>query len=212
MIRSSWLGWNPLVFEHPHDEGERHMGGYWNKIVKLGVKVEVTLTFIEFYDLFKLEDWRYLLYPKIPVFVCQWLPGSVPTLSTLQCLRWAYSDTLVKLEVYAELIDDRMRNSVSSLVSDLLPILRHCQNLIKFAFDSTITKTFVIAVARIRKTRWQRLTLFDDRIIDTVCKDLQNSFTQEISALEASVALVLGRKWKLCGMKEREIGPRAFIW
>ena len=67
----------------------------------------VTLTFIEFFDYTKFSDPRLLFYPKIPVICCQWLPGSVVTLSVLRHIGETYSGSLVCLDLHSELIDEK---------------------------------------------------------------------------------------------------------
>lgn len=206
MIRASWDGWDSLSLD------PRPLGAYWNALEGKVPDLRVTLTFIEYFDCAKFEDWRRLFHPKVPVGCCQWLPGAVVTRLTLRYLSQSYGDTLTRLDIHSELVDEAGRNDALALLSDVIQILRSLCALTQFIFDSTVTFHFCRVVARLRKSNWMKLVFFRDRLLDIPARAESTipSSNLIMTTFEEGVANILQRKWTFHDAKDREYGPRGY--
>ena len=106
--------------------------------------ISVTLTFIEFFDISKFDVPERVFHKAVPVECCQWLPGALVTLSVLNCIGVSYSNTLTRLDIHCELVDDYLprRGDILLLLSDVIRIFRGLHALTRLIYDSSITLHF----------------------------------------------------------------------
>jgi len=216
MIRASWLGW-----ESVHSEIRTFDSSYWPDLTKRIPHLRVTLTFIEFFDISKFDVPERVFHKAVPVECCQWLPGALVTLSVLNCIGVSYSNTLTRLDIHCELVDDYLprRGDILLLLSDVIRIFRGLHALTRLIYDSSITLQFCKVVARLRKLRWRQLVFFKDRILN--CSGARNEEDNDESVFlssrqgalpvfERSMSHTVGRKWRFHDKNDREYGPRGY--
>jgi len=212
MIRASWLGW-----ESVHAEIRTFESSYWPDLTKHLPNLRVTLTFIEFFDILKFDVPERVFHKAVPVACCQWLPGALVTLNVLNCISVSHSNTLTRLDIHCEVVDDKCRGDILLLLADVIRILRSLRSLTQLIYDSSITLHFCKVVARLRKLHWCQLVFFKDRILD--CSEIGNeddesvfpSLRQDVLLVfERGISHTVRRKWRFHDHRDREYGPRGY--